>query len=227
MKISSKTVSLLQSFAQISPNLLVKVGNKLATRNASNSIQARAVVDETFPRQFAIYDLSQFLTLLSMSQTPDIELYEKHLEINHGDGRTHSFYYADDSLVTAPDKKTPELEHLYSFKLTPSDINMIIKTASVVSATMMNIVSKNGKVTLFVNDPKNSTAHSFTQPLGDSDKSFDVKMMIDLFKIVPGEYKVHVSHMASQSRGPVLVFFFESTTSDLTYLVAADSTSKA
>jgi hypothetical protein len=45
MKISSKTLSLLQSFAQISSNLLVKPGKKLATRNAVNSIQARAVVD--------------------------------------------------------------------------------------------------------------------------------------------------------------------------------------
>jgi hypothetical protein len=225
MKISSKTVSLLQSFAQISPNLLVKPGNKLATRNAVNSIQARAVVDETFTQQFAVYDLSQFLTLLSMTQTPEVEFHEKHLEINHGDGRTHSFYYADESLVTAPADNPPQLEHLYSFKLTASDINMIVKTASVVSATMMNIVSKNGKVVLSVNDPKNSTAHSFKQPLGESETSFDVKMSIDSFKIVPSEYKVNVSYMIAKTN-KVLVFFFESTTSDLTYLIAADSTSK-
>ncbi len=123
MKISSKTVSLLQSFAQISPNLLVKAGNKLATRNAVNSIQARAVVEETFPQQFAIYDLTQLLTLLSMSQTPDIEFHEKHLVIQHGDGRNHSFKFADESLVAAPSDNPPQLEHLYSFKLTASDIN--------------------------------------------------------------------------------------------------------
>jgi hypothetical protein len=203
----------------------VKAGNKLATRNAVNSIQARAVVEETFPQQFAIYDLTQLLTLLSMSQTPDIEFHEKHLVIQHGDGRNHSFKFADESLVAAPSDNPPQLEHLYSFKLTASDINMIVKTASVVSATMMNIVSKNGKVTLFVNDPKNSTSHSFTQPLGDSDVSFDVKMAIDTFKIVPGEYKVHVSHAIAKA-GKVLVFFFESTTSELTYLIAADTTSK-
>jgi len=225
MKISSKTVSLLQSFAQISPNLLVKMGNKLATRNSVNSIQARAVVEETFPQQFAVYDLGQFLMLLSMSQTPDIEFHEKHLEIKHGGGVNHTFNYADESLVTAPADTPPQLEHLYSFKLSAANINMIVKTASVVSATMMNIVSKNGKVTLSVNDPKNSTAHSLTQPLGESDMSFDVKMAIDTFKIVPGDYTVHVSHAIAKA-GKVLVFFFESTTSELTYLIAADATSK-
>lgn len=225
MKISSKTVSLLQSFAQISSNLLVKPGNKLATRNAVNSIQARAVVEETFVRQFAIYDLSQFLTLLSMSQTPEIEFHEKHLEIKHGDGRTHSFFYADESLVTSPADNPPEIEHLYSFKITASDINMIIKTAAVVSATMVNIVSKNGKVYLNVCDPKNSTSHSFMQPLGESDVSFDVKMSIDTFKIVPGEYMVNISHAIAKT-GKVLVFYFESITTELNYLIAADATSK-
>jgi hypothetical protein len=225
MKISSKTMTLLQSFGQISPNLLVKVGNKLATRNAVNSIQARAVVDEKFTKQFAIYDLSQFLTLLSLSSSPDIEFHDKYLEINHGDGRTHAFYYADESLVTSPAENPPQLEHLYSFNISAADINMIIKTASVVSATMLNIVSKNGKVMLTVNDPKNSTAHSFSQPLGESDISFDVKLSIDSFKIVPGEYKVYISH-ATAKTGKVLVFYFESITSELTYLIAADTMSK-
>ncbi len=58
MKISSKTLSLLQSFAQISSNLLVKPGQKLATRNPVNSIQARAVVDETFPLTVILSDTS-------------------------------------------------------------------------------------------------------------------------------------------------------------------------
>ena len=79
MKISQKTLSLLQSFSQISPNLIVKAGNKLATRNSVNSIQARGSVEETFPTQFAIYDLNQLLSLISVSQNPDIEFSEKSL----------------------------------------------------------------------------------------------------------------------------------------------------
>jgi len=98
MKISSKTLSLLQSFAQISSNLLVKPGQKLATRNPVNSIQARAVVDETFPQQFAIYDLNQLLSLISASQNPDVEFGDKSLIIrsenggesnHHQDGEHH------------------------------------------------------------------------------------------------------------------------------------------
>lgn len=225
MKVSNKTVSLLQSFAQISPNLLVKPGNKMATRNAVNSIQARAVVEETFPQQFAIYDLNQLLSLLSVSQNPDVEFGEKSLTIRSENGGEIEYFYADESLVTAPNENPPQLEDVYTFKLTASDIQTIVKTASIVSATMLNIVSEKGKVTLSVNDPKNSTSNSYKKPLGEADFSFNVKMAIDSFKVVAGEYNVRVANAVAKS-GKVLVFFFESTSSDLTYLIAADSSSK-
>lgn len=225
MKVSNKTVSLLQSFAQISPNLLVKPGNKMATRNAVNSIQARAVVEETFPQQFAIYDLNQLLSLLSVSQNPDVEFGEKSLTIRSENGGEIEYFYADESLVTAPNENPPQLEDVYTFKLTASDIQTIVKTASIVSATMLNIVSEKGKVTLSVNDPKNSTSNSYKKPLGEADFSFNVKMAIDSFKVVAGEYNVRVAHAVAKT-GKVLVFFFESTSSDLTYLIAADSSSK-
>ena len=225
MKISSKTLSLLQSFAQISSNLLVKPGKKLATRNAVNSIQARAVVDETFPQQFAIYDLNQLLSLISVSQNPDIEFGDKSLTIRSENGGEIEYFYADESLITAPNENAPTLEDIYTFKMTGNDIQTIIKTASIVSATMLNIVSEKGKVTLSINDPKNSTSHSYKKPLGDADVSFNVKMAIDSFKVVPDEYNVRVAHAVAKT-GKVLVFFFEATGSDLTYLIAADSSSK-
>ena len=225
MKISNKTLSLLQSFAQISSNLLVKPGKKLATRNAVYSIQARAVVEETFPQQFAIYDLNQLLSLISVSQNPDIEFGDKSLVIRSENGGEIEYFYADESLVTAPNENPPQLEDVYTFKLTASDIQTIVKTASIVSATMLNIVSDKGKVTLSINDPKNSTSHSYKKPLGDSASSFNVKMAIDSFKVVADEYNVRVAHAVAKT-GKVLVFFFESTSSDLTYLIAADSTSK-
>jgi hypothetical protein len=225
MKISNKTLALLQSFAQISSNLLVKPGKKVATRNAVNSVQARAVVDETFTQQFAIYDLNQLLSLISASQNPDIEFGDKSLIIRSENGGEVEYFYADESLVTSPNENPPQLEDIYSFKMTASDIQTIVKTAGIISATTMNIVSEKGKVVLTINDPKNSTSHSYKKSLGDSDKSFNVKMAIDSFKVVADEYNVRVANAIAKT-SKVLVFFFESTTSDLTYLIAADSTSK-
>ncbi len=226
MKISQKTLGILQSFSQISPNLIVKAGNKLATRNSVNSIQARGSVEETFPTQFAIYDLNQLLSLISVSQNPDIEFSENSLTINSDSGRI-DYFYADASLITPPSDNPPPLEDVYSFKLTTSDISTIVKTASIVSATMLNIVSKNGKVSLSINDPKNPTSHSFTKALGTSDAAFNVKMAIDSFKVVPDDYTVRVCNAVAKSGSRVVVFHFESLSNNVTYLIAADSTSQA
>jgi hypothetical protein len=226
MKLSSKTIGLLQSFSQISSNLLVKPGSKIATRNTVNSIQARANVEETFPRQFAIYDLNQLLSLVSVSQNPEIEFGEKSLTIRSDNGGEIEYFYADESLVTAPSENAPTLEDIYTFKMTSGEINTIIKTASIVSATMLNIVADKGKVTLSINDPKNSTSHSYKKSLDASDATFNVKMTIDSFKVVPDDYNVRIAHAVAKS-GKVLVFFFECLNRDLTYLIAADTSSKA
>jgi len=227
MKLSQNTINLFQSFSQISSNLLVKAGNKLATRNGPvNSIQARAVVEDTFPIQFAIYDLNQLLSLISISQDPDIEFGEKSMIIRSGNGGEIEYFYADPTLVTAPAENPPQLEDIFTFDLSSSDISTIVKTASIVSASMMSIEAKNGKVTLSINDPKNNTSHSFKKTLGSSDLSFNVKMSIDSFKVVPDAYNVRIAHAVGKS-GKVLVFFFESTSRSLTYLIAADTSSKA
>ena len=227
MKLSQNTINLFQSFSQISSNLLVKPGNKLATRNGPvNSIQARAVVEETFPIQFAIYDLNQLLSLISVSQDPDIEFGEKSMIIRSGDGGEIEYFYADPTLVTAPAENPPQLEDIFTFDLSSSDISTIVKTASIVSATMMSIEAKNGKVTLSINDPKNNTSHSFKKTLGTSDLSFNVKMSIDSFKVAPDTYNVRIAYAIGKS-GKVLVFFFESSSRSLAYLIAADTSSKA
>lgn len=226
MKLSPETVALLQSFAQISANLLVKPGNKISIRNAQNSIQARATVKETFDTQFAVYDLNQLLSLISVAQDPNIEFGEKSMTIRSGSGSEVEYFYADASLIPTPAETIPTLEDVYSFNVSSSDIGEITKTASIVSATMLNVISTNGKVTLSVNDPKNNTSHSMRKVLGECETPFNVKMSIDSFKVVPDSYKIRVSQVATKSGVKVCVFVFESTTRDVTYLIAADQTSK-
>lgn len=226
MKISQGTISLLQSFASINSNLLVKPGNKLVTRNAVGSAQARAVVDEDFPVQFAVYDLNQLLGLLSVSSDPDIDFGERSMTIKSNNGGEIEYFYADASLITAPPDNDPNLETHFQFTLTNSDIQVIQKTAQIVSATMLSVVSEGSTVHLKINDPKNSTSNSYKKQLGSCDKNFNVKVSMESFRgVVPDTYDVHVAHAIGKA-GKVLVFYLSSTTRKLTYLIAADTTSK-
>ena len=73
MKLSDNALAILKNFAGINNSILVKQGNKLRTISVAKNILAEAEIKEEFPRDFAIYDLNQFLNGLSLHQDPDLD----------------------------------------------------------------------------------------------------------------------------------------------------------
>ena len=73
MKLSEKTVNLLKNFASINQSILFKKGNTLRTMSVMKNILAEAEVEEDFPKDFAIYDLVQFLNGISLHDNALIE----------------------------------------------------------------------------------------------------------------------------------------------------------
>ena len=63
MKLSEKTFNLLKNFSSINQSILFKEGNSLRTMSVMKNILAEVEIEEDFPKDFAIYDLVQFLNL--------------------------------------------------------------------------------------------------------------------------------------------------------------------
>ena len=72
MELSSRTVEILRNFSTINPNIVVNGGNVLKTMSIAKNIVSRAEIDESFPNTFGIYDLSEFLSVLSLVDRPSI-----------------------------------------------------------------------------------------------------------------------------------------------------------
>ena len=66
MKLSDRTINLLKNFASIIQSILFKQGKSLRTISVMKNILAEANVDEDFPQEFGVYDLSQFLNSLGL-----------------------------------------------------------------------------------------------------------------------------------------------------------------
>jgi hypothetical protein len=216
MKLSKETVALIKNFAGINSNLLLKSGNKLATISAQKNVMADATVSETFP-DFGIYDLNEFLGAMSLFDDPELEFNEKFVSIKQGSSNI-KFFAADATVLTAPQKAITFPEAEINFTMTTSMLNMINKTASVLRAADVSIVGDGSKVTAVVGDKKNATGNSFSEPVGDTDKTFKVNLKVENLKMLPGEYQVSISSKK--------ISRFKSPTSDLVYYVAveADST---
>ncbi len=217
MKISHDTLALLKNFAGINTNILVRQGNVLSTVSAGKNILARATVTETFDREFAVYDLNNFLALLSLWDNPEIEFEETGMFLRDG-GSEFEYGYADPSVVTAAPDKTLEIDPFFTFTLTAADISMVQKAASILSAPTMSIVSKGGKVTLTVSDPSNPRANAYRKELTTTDVGdFDCRLKVENLKVVADEYTV--------SLGRKKAMHFKNTTKELEYWLAMEPSS--
>jgi len=72
MKLTQKTFNLLKNFSSINQSLYAYTGNKLKTVSETKTVIAEAEVQEMFPREFGIYDLNQFLGIVSLLEEPDL-----------------------------------------------------------------------------------------------------------------------------------------------------------
>jgi hypothetical protein len=208
MKISNATLAILKNYASINSNILIREGNVLATVSAGKNILSRATVFETFPKEFAIYDLNSFLATLSLMEDQDVEFGDSSLVIK-GNGQ-FEYMYADPSVVVAAPDKTLEIEPFYSFELTSNDLSMIMRSAGIVDAPTLTISSSKQVVTMTVGDPGNAKSNSYkkiisakapvsaTKPASKKEFSysnesipdFTCRLKIENIKVIPDTYQV-------------------------------------
>ena len=106
MKISNDTIEVLKNFAGINTNILVREGNTLSTISTGKNIFSKAVLKETFPKEFAIYDLNSLLSLLTLTEDADINFEDESLKFSKGNSVFEYFYvavsYTHLTLTTTP-----------------------------------------------------------------------------------------------------------------------------
>lgn len=217
MKLSKNTLNLLKNYAAINSNLLLKAGNSLATISGQKSIIAEATVEETFPQEFGIYDLNEFLSAYSLFNDPELVFNDKFVTIKEGSSAI-KYYSAAAEVLTVPSKSINFPAVDVEFEVSAELLNSILKTASVLRASDVSFIGADGVLRLVVADKKNATANSYDVEVGKTDSDFRVNLKVDNLKFIPGSYTVSISSKK--------ISRFKSNTSDLVYFVAveADST---
>jgi len=192
MKLSTETISVLKNFSTINANLMVKAGSSLSTMSAMKNIVAKADVAEEFTTPFAIYDLNEFLSALSLFGKPDLEFGNDFVIITEeGTSKSLKYWYSDPSVVTTPSKEISMPSTELTFPLSSDTLNEITKAAAVIGVPDMALAG--GK--LMVTDKKNSTANAYETSLDVGDVSADYKFWfkVENLKLIPGSYDVEVS----------------------------------
>ena len=192
MKLSNGTINVLKNFSTINQNLVIKEGSDISTMSAMKNIVAKAKVEEDFTKEFAIYDLNEFLSALSLFGTPDLDFQDDYVVITEeGSAKSLKYWYSDPSVVTTPTKDITMPSNEVKFDFSSDSLAEITKAASVIGAPDM--VLEKGK--LRVTDKKNTTANDYATELDvpDSDVDYKFWFKVENLKLLPGSYNVEVS----------------------------------
>ena len=215
MKLSDNALAILKNFAGINNSILVKEGNKLRTISVAKNILAEAEIKEEFPRDFAIYDLNQFLNGLSLHQDPDLDFnQDTYLSIKEGKRRV-KYFFADPNVIIAPPEKEITLPTQdVCFQLDSVTLEKLTKAAAVYQLPDMSAIGENGVIKLVVRDKKNDTSNEYAIVVGETDKQFSFNFKVENIKIIPGAYDVVVSSK--------LLSEFTNTQHNLKYYIALE-----
>ena len=225
MKLSDKTLNILKNFAGINNSILVKQGTQLRTISVAKNILAEANIEEDFPRDFAVYDLNQFLNGLSLHQDPDLDFTpDSYISIKEGKRRVKYFYADPNVIVSPPEKEITLPSEDVHFQLESASLEKLLKAAAVYQLPDLSVVGEAGVIKLVVRDKKNDASNEFAVVVGETDKEFSFNFKVENIKIpcdsaalrqgLPSTYDVVVSQK--------LLSRFTSTNNNLTYYIALE-----
>ena len=214
MKLSEQTVALLKNFSGINQNIQFKTGNRIQTISAQKNILVSAEIPESFPSDFAIYDLNKMLGVMSLFQDPDLEIGDKTMKI----GGKVDYMFADPAMIVSPpDKDLVFPEPDVSFTLSKGDFSQVIKAAAVLGLPHICIEGGGGKMNVVATDINNSSSDEFTTELGETNLTFNMVSKIENLKLFNGDYNVEIT-----SKG---ISKFTHTSTPLQYFIATESDS--
>jgi hypothetical protein len=225
MKLTDYTTQVLKNFSGINSNIVFRTGNEVATISEARNILSTASVDVSFPSEFGIYDLNEFLGVLSLVDEPQIKFEEKFAVISDSVGRSKiKYFFTDTDMLTSPNstmlsKAIAMNDFEVTFTLDQDTMNKIKRATSALGHTSVAITPSNGAIALTVFDPENATSNTFTIELAGKYESenFNFILNIQNLKILPGDYSVGLSSK--------LMSKFTHTEKKVNYWIALEKTS--
>ena len=214
MNISNETIDVLKNFAAINPNIVINPGQVLKTISEAKNIMAVADIQEDFPQSFGIYDLNEFLSVISLIDSPDIDFDSKFAIIKSSTSSV-KYYFSEQEILTTPQKDITMPECEFGVAISEDQLSQLKKAAAVLGHSELVLSGNNGNITATISDEKDATANTFSFDLdSDNECKNDFNFVINIanLKLLPGDYYVSISsklisNWTNVSRGLPINYF--------------------
>ena len=198
MQLSNDTMDVLKNFSTINPNLVIESGQKIQTISESKTVMAMAEIVEDFPNQVGIYDLNEFLSVLNLIDSNNIEFADKYLRISStaGNAQKVTYYYSNPEILTTPSKDINMPDVDVGVTLGAEVLSKIKQASSVLGHNDLSIMGKDGVLEARIFDAKDNTANDYTLLIESDNTSkgeFNFDFNIANLKLIPGDYFISLS----------------------------------
>lgn len=197
MKLSDRTLQLLKNYSVINPSIILFEGSELKTQSAQKNVFVKAKIAESFPVDVPLFDLSRFLSTLSLFSDPDLVFESKSVSIKDEKREVRYLYAAPLMLKGIPNKeKSLYLKDLKdpfaSLKVSQTDLSAVLKALAVLQIEDLVFEGDGQKVFMKATNIKNPTSDSFQVEIGESSMKFQTVFKQETFKLIAGDYIINV-----------------------------------
>ena len=221
MKLSSETIEVLKNFSNINQNILIKEGDTVRTMSTMKNILASAKVKEEFGQEFGIYDLTEFLGVMSLVGDPELKFDNNSFLTINGSNAEIKYFFSDPSILISPPDTFNAPETDVNLAVSQDTLSSVLKASAVMQLpdVVFNKPQAGEPTTISVTDLKNVTSNSFSEKIDDrATEGFTFNFKAENLKMIPGSYDVNVSSTA-------LVSYWNNSVKDVNYWIALEQPS--
>ena len=218
MKLSKNTLDMLKNFSDINMSIEIKEGNILRTVSVQKNILAQAELEDSFPQDFAIYELNRFLGAVSLFDNPEFQFNGKSANIGTSKHSVDYVYCDPSMIVTPPENNITFPDPEVKFTLSQDALSQIIKASNVLGTPEISVECESGNISVKALDVNNDSTDTFKVELEEkSEHKFRFVFKTENMKMIPGNYDVEIS-----SKG---ISHFSLQGQKLQYWIATESSS--
>lgn len=216
MQLSVQTLDILKNFSQINSGIWIEGGSTVNTLSPAKNMFAFATVKDAFPEPFGIYDLSEFLSVISFHKDgADLKFTHPDIIVTDSTGRSKIRYRTTDKkFIVTTDKKITFPEAEIKFKLDEKDFVWITNATKLLKSPNIAVSNRDGMLVLEAYNIKVDSAPIETLEICTSNTNVEYNMIFDTMdweKLLPISYDVEIS-----KRG---IAFFKNTVREIEYYI--------
>lgn len=196
MKLTPEIIAVLKNFSNINDGIRFMPGKVIDTISQAENVIAKTEIEEEIPVKFCIYDLNEFLSIVSLFKDPVLVFdNDKYVLITQEGSRSSVKYFfaAEETVKTFDDEiELPDGE--VKFTLSKDDLGSIMKAASVLQAPEILVEGREGNLKLKAVDSADDTSNNFIIDIGSYDgEDCEYYFLTDTLRLIPADYNVELS----------------------------------